>query len=282
MSVSGRKGTNKKSFGRVTVGPCDTLGGDRHCEPLNRVWIVERPSRVRQSYAACTCGRRFALRASELPIEAVERVTTPLPDDALNADELRKVIEGLWPEDVESELAKVGVVPVGTEVLHHGTRSVARDSESAIDTLQARLLRTMAAANGIGLAANQIGAPVKMLAHNLPRVAPAVLVNPVVLSSSGQWEYEEGCLSLQLDGVRASLRRPKTITIVGDLPDGRGIVILADELLARVLQHELDHLDGIEYVQRLVGMQRDRVYATIRSAGIDVRWLPPQPYASEQ
>jgi peptide deformylase len=185
----------------------------------------------------------------------------------------------LWPEDKTSDIAKVGVVPVGIEVLHQPTRFLGNDAAELGPELGERLLRTMEQANGIGLAANQVGASVRMLAHNLPRAAPGLLLNPVLLEASGQWDYAEGCLSLQVPEVRSVVRRPKVVTVVADLLDGTSIVLRADELLSRVLQHELDHLEGIEYVQRLTGQLRDRVYDVMVGAGVAVKCLPFRPYS---
>jgi len=191
---------------------------------------------------------------------------------------LAQVVRDLWPVDLESAWARIGVVPVGQAVLHQPTDVVDVDAASVGD-LAARLLHTQAEAEGIGLAANQVGAPVRTLAHNLPRVAPPIFVNAVLLDGWDHWDYEEGCLSLHLDGTGAEVRRPKVVVVHADLLDGTQVVVEADELFARVLQHELDHLDGIEYVQRLTGREATRVYALMRDAGIDTAtWLPPRPY----
>ena len=188
------------------------------------------------------------------------------------------MLASLWPEDETSGFAKVGVVPVGIEVLHRETRFIGQDAAEFVSVLGHRLLRTMEQAQGIGLAANQVGAPARMLVHNLRRAAPPLLFNPVLLSSSGEWDYEEGCLSLQVQGVRATVRRPKVITLTADLPDGSAVILVADELLSRILQHELDHLEGIEYVQRLAGEARDHVYRIMVKAGVAIEWLPSRPY----
>lgn len=258
--------------------PCTARGDGRPCKAINRIWIVARPNVVLQAYATCTCGSRFSLSKSAVPESALKALSNNYYEQAVTRDEISWIVSSLWPEGQLSVFAKVGVVPVGTKVLHKETRFIGADSVELVSVLGSRLLRTMEGAGGIGLAANQVGAPVRMLAHNLPRAAPPLLFNPILLSSSGEWDYVEGCLSLQVRGVRARVRRPKVITLRADLPDGGAMILTADELLSRVLQHELDHLDGIEYVQRLVGEDRDRVYRTMASAGIAIRWLPLRPY----
>lgn len=266
-----KKGRRRQHAGRVTLGPCEALGNDRLCEPLNSVWIWDQHGASR-SYSSCTCGRRYRQTAAhDCVIPASDR-------SGLDAGELRRVVADMWPSAKTSTFAKAGVVPVGVEVLHQPTHYVDHSAGDEIRAIESRLLETMAAAQGIGLAANQVGAGVRLLAHNLTRVAPPVLLNPVVLSSSGEWLYDEGCLSLQVEGTRARLARPKKLTVWARLPDGGTILIVADELLSRVLQHELDHLEGIEYVQRLIGPERDRVYDRMDAAGVALSWLPERPY----
>lgn len=278
---------NRRHTGRVTLKPCALLDDDRTCEPLNRVWLLAAGGAVTRRYAACSCGRRFGSRdvPRDLPASAVAHLArrpgadaeAGAAEDRLDADEVAAVVAGLWPVDRPSEWAKTGVVPVGQPVLHHPTRPL-DVSAPAVAELAARLLHTQEDANGIGLAANQIGAPVRALAHNLPQIAPTVLLNPVLLESRGSWVYEEGCLSLEVQGSWAEVRRPKVIVVHALLPDGTGLVTEADELFSRVLQHELDHLDGIEYVQRLTGAARDRVYDLLDRTGVPTTWLPPHPY----
>ena len=271
-----------RSAGRTTLTPCPRLSDDRVCEPLNRIWLLGASGKVTKRYGACTCGRRFA--PSEVPralpasAAALLAEGPPAGDPVLDEAAVAKVVVGLWPAEQESPWARDGVVPVGQAVLHEPTDHLDRAAPS-VGALAERLLATQASAEGIGLAANQVGAPVRVLAHNFPRIAPTILLNPVLLDASGEWDYEEGCLSLHVDDTPAEVRRPKVVVVHADLIDGTRIVVEADELFARVLQHELDHLDGIEYVQRLTGREAKRVYALMADAGIDTdTWLPPRPY----
>jgi len=287
--------------GRTEPAPCRVLGDDRYCEPLNKVWLLGpatacdgRAPKITKRYGACTCGQRFPPGdvRRQLPAPAADHLagrvatdrTKRLPGGSggsghvLDEAALAQVVRDLWPVDMESPWARIGVVPVGQAVLHRPTDCV-DVAVASIGDLAARLLHTQSEAEGIGLAANQVGAPVRALAHNLPRVAPPILVNAVLLDGWDHWDYEEGCLSLHLDGTGAEVRRPKVVVVHADLLDGTQVVVEADELFARVLQHELDHLDGIEYVQRLTGREATRVYALMRDAGIDTAtWLPPSPY----
>jgi len=273
--------SKRQHSGRVTVGPCEVLGDDRHCEPLNRVWIVDSEQRVRRSYASCTCGRRFKTNRRPSLAEDLARWRSDLLEQALIEEaQARAIVDSLWPSERESRFARTGIVPVGTPVLHSRTDFLLNANGPSVVSMEGRLLASMVSAQGIGLAANQVGAPLRMLAHKLGRVAPQVLVNPVLLDASGVWSYDEGCLSLHVENTRCRLDRPKRIDVVAGLPSGEVIVLEADELLSRVVQHELDHLDGIEYVQRLTGRQRERIYDVMVNAGVDVSWLPFRPYTS--
>jgi peptide deformylase len=277
--ASTKKTKRRQHSGRVTLGPCDALGEDRVCEPLNRISVLDSGQTLRQSYGSCTCGRRFKVRRRASLQSDIDRWREHVKNECIiDRSGMRRVVGGLWPEGRESRFARVGIVPVGTPVLHQATSYVTMDAEAEAAQIEARLLMSMAAAHGIGLAANQIGAPVRVLAHNLGHIAPQVLINPLLVDSSGDWTYEEGCLSLHVANTRALVHRPREITVVAGIP-GRSIVVIeAQELLGRVLQHELDHLEGIEYVQRLVGSQRKRVYDAMVEAGVDISWLPERPY----
>ncbi len=182
-----------------------------------------------------------------------------------------------WPADHVSRFSKRGIVPIGTPVLHSPTNAVAVITNE-LGSFGLHMISAMRDADGIGLAANQVGVPLQVLVHKFGWIAPRVLVNPELLSSSGWWDYHEGCLSLKMDGTDALVRRPKVVLVRAGTIDGGGIIVSADELFARVLLHEIDHLNGIEYVQRLTGDDRDRVYEVIASHGIDVACIPPSPY----
>jgi peptide deformylase len=117
---------------------------------------------------------------------------------------------------------------------------VARLSEEMVETLYA--------AHGVGLAAPQVGIERRLFVYDIGE-GPKTVINPVIAESSGEWEYVEGCLSVP--DLSWPIVRPMQIHMVGRDLDGNEISIEGDELLGRVLQHELDHLDGILLLQRL-------------------------------
>ena len=103
------------------------------------------------------------------------------------------------------------------------------------------MLDAMYEAPGIGLAAPQVGIGQRFFVYDFGD-GPGVLINPEIRESRGEWEYEEGCLSVP--GLSWNIVRPKEIHIVAFDLDGNEVSIEADELESRLYQHELDHLDG--------------------------------------
>ena len=122
------------------------------------------------------------------------------------------------------------------------------------------MLRTLVATgNGIGLAATQVGVLKRLIIVNIGEeddeaYEPLVLFNPEILSSDGEIVAEEGCLSIP--DVTADVKRPENIVVEGLDAHGEFVHIEADGLLARVLQHEIDHLNGILFIDRISGLKR--------------------------
>ena len=180
---------------------------------------------------------------------------------------------------VDSKWSGAGVSPFGDDVLHSPTIPI-EEVDDAAREVASYMVEVMAARHGIGLAANQVGLPWRMFVHNMPRVAPQVIINPTLVDVDDHWTYVEGCLSLTIEGTHEILRRPKRIVVKALDISGREVRIAADELLARVFQHEIDHLDGIVYVQRLIGKPRETVYGLMAEHGVHLTKLPPRPYGA--
>lgn len=148
---------------------------------------------------------------------------------------------------------------------HPSLRAKARavtacDAEAAAE-LAARMLATMYAAPGIGLAAPQVGVGLRVVVLDLQpegRREPMVLLNPEVVATSRDTESrEEGCLSLP--NQFADVIRPVAVTVRFQDQAMTRQQIQADGLLARCLQHEIDHLDGILFVDRLSALRRNMI-----------------------
>ncbi len=110
------------------------------------------------------------------------------------------------------------------------------------------MFTTMYDAPGVGLAAPQVGVQKRFFVYDTGD-DPKVLINPEITGSEGEWWFEEGCLSIP--GQSFEICRPKTIEVTGVDLDGNEISFEADEYLARVVQHELDHLDGVLLLEHL-------------------------------
>ncbi|HMJ76405.1 MAG TPA: peptide deformylase [Iamia sp.] len=263
--------------GRVTLSSCPVRGGDEPCAPLNRltVWPVE--GGPVKEWCTCSCGRRFPTSHPD----AAEHLVAPLdPGQPFVVEPGRSETwtgDDVWPADEHDERAAVGVAPVETPVLHRPTEPVGRITP-AIRTFAKHMVKVMHRAPGVGLAANQVGAPLRMFVQVHKRAMPEVVVDPEVRATEGRWTFTEGCLSLEVEGTHARLDRPKFVQVRGRTVHGDVIEVTADEVVARICQHEIDHLDGIEYVQRLVGEAHDRVYEIMATDGIDTTVFPERPY----
>jgi peptide deformylase len=134
--------------------------------------------------------------------------------------------------------------------------------DGAIRSLADDMLATMYDAPGIGLAAIQIGVPRRMLVIDLAKEgedkAPQVFINPEILAFSDQSStYEEGCLSIP--DYYAEVERPASITVKHVTLDGKEVTIEADGLLATCLQHEIDHLNGVLFIDHISRLKREMV-----------------------
>jgi peptide deformylase len=124
-------------------------------------------------------------------------------------------------------------------------------------------------APGVGLAAIQVGEPIRALVVDVAKKdeppQPQVFVNPeIVWSSEERATYEEGCLSIP--EYYAEVERPASVRASALDRDGKLREILADGLLATVLQHEIDHLDGVLFIDHISKLKRDRVIKKFQKA----------------
>jgi peptide deformylase len=150
-------------------------------------------------------------------------------------------------------------------VLRMKAREVEEFDESVSD-LAERMTRLMDEARGVGLAAPQVGVVRRVLVFRTAEEEPAVaLVNPRVVSTGEETETaDEGCLSLGAATVVVEVERPLTVSVEGHDADGKEVRIDAEGLQARVIQHELDHLDGILTIDRTTPEQRREALAQLR------------------
>ncbi|MGQ0574078.1 MAG: peptide deformylase [Pseudonocardia sp.] len=164
---------------------------------------------------------------------------------------------------------------VGDPVLHAPTRSV-EAFDGALRELVADMFDTMAAADGVGLAANQVGVDLRLFVLDCPDeerevMVRGVVVNPVLETSPRPEtmpdpdDDEEGCLSVPAEAFPTGRADWARVTGVDD--EGRPVLVEGRGFLARCLQHEVDHLDGLVYTDRLVGRHQREARRMLKRNG---------------
>jgi len=165
------------------------------------------------------------------------------------------------------------IVRYGADVLHHPASPVEAITPE-IQLLIDDMIQTMYVAPGVGLAAPQVGVGVRIFVCDISVGRnPADLltfVNPAFVERDGMQLEEEGCLSVP--GFNATVARPSRAIIKGLNRDGEEHVVEATGLLARCFQHEMDHLDGTLFVDRLRGLQKDFIVRKIKKLARAGKW----------
>ncbi|MBN2564375.1 MAG: peptide deformylase [Candidatus Eisenbacteria bacterium] len=135
------------------------------------------------------------------------------------------------------------------------------------------MLEIMYATAGLGLAAPQVGLSVRIIVadHTRDRSSPLVLVNPRIVGAQGEDVADEGCLSIP--GIRARVRRYQKVTAEYETLERRNDCVDAAGLLARILQHETDHLDGVLFIDRLGATDKLAVRGALRRLASTVKQL---------
>ena len=162
-------------------------------------------------------------------------------------------------------MAVLSVRKYGDPVLRRRARPVEAVTPEVRKIIE-DMVDTMYDEVGLGLAAPQVGASLRLMvvADEDGREARA-LINPVITEQGGEIVAEEGCLSLP--GIFAPVKRAEWVRLEAHDPEGRPVAIAARGLRARVLQHELDHLDGVLFIDRLDPVTRDRIKRRIKKDG---------------
>ena len=165
------------------------------------------------------------------------------------------------------------IVRYGADVLHTPASPVTQITPE-IQQLVDDMVQTMYAAPGIGLAAPQVGMPLRIFVADISVGRnPAdllIFINPEFVERDGMQLEEEGCLSVP--GFNATVARPSRATVRGLNQNGEEQVIEGTGLLARCFQHEMDHLDGTLFVDRLRGLQKDLIVRKIRKLSRAGKW----------
>ena len=165
------------------------------------------------------------------------------------------------------------ILRYGESLLHQPASDVTSFDDS-LHRLVDDMIETMYAAPGVGLAATQIGVGLRVFAIDLSvgrRPSDLiVMINPTFVEREGMQLEEEGCLSVP--GFNATVVRPARAVVKGLDRSGNEVTIEGRELLARAFQHEIDHLDGTVFVDRLRGIKKDLIVRKIRKLKRSGRW----------
>ena len=131
-----------------------------------------------------------------------------------------------------------------------------RTVDGSIKKLIDNMLETMHAAPGAGLAAPQVGVPLRVIVIGIPEQEDIALINPQIVRRRGERVVDEGCLSIP--GYVGEIKRAVSVTVKGHDQNGKEIRIKADELLAQALEHEIDHINGVLYIDHLESLDKLR------------------------
>ncbi len=128
--------------------------------------------------------------------------------------------------------------------------------DGSIQRLIDDMVETMQQVGGVGIAAPQVGVPLRVIVLQMPDEEPVAIINPEIVKRAGEREVIEGCLSVL--GYAGEIKRSVSVTVKGRDRQGKAIRIKATGLKAQALEHELDHLDGILFIDHLES--RDKLH----------------------
>jgi peptide deformylase len=149
------------------------------------------------------------------------------------------------------------IITLGSEMLRQKAEPVEKINSEWAKTAQ-EMLEALHAGKGVGLAGPQIGLMRRIFVVHIEGDVPRVFINPSIIETSTEMvKYEEGCLSLP--GVWAEVLRPKTVKAQAWNEKGRPFTLEAGGILARVILHEYDHLEGVLFIDRLSEPKRKRI-----------------------
>jgi peptide deformylase len=165
------------------------------------------------------------------------------------------------------------ILRYGDPLLHARAAEVTA-FDDRLHTLIDDMIETMYAAPGVGLAATQVGVPLRVFVVDLSVGKTSgeliTMVNPVFVEREGTQLEEEGCLSAP--GFNATVVRPRRAVVKGCDRDGHERIVEGRDLLARAFQHEMDHLDGTVFIDRLRGIKRDLIVRKIQKLRKSGKW----------
>jgi len=177
------------------------------------------------------------------------------------------------PEPVAPPRKIYDVVKYGDPVLEKPTKAITK-LDAELEELAEDMFATMYAAQGVGLAAPQVGKSLRIAVVDVTggknAEAKIVLVNPEIIHAEGEKREEEGCLSIP--GFRGYVVRPQFVTVKAQNTKGEWFEIRGEDLLARAFCHEIDHLNGILFLQHLSMLKRDLIRRKIKKLRKQGEW----------
>lgn len=172
-------------------------------------------------------------------------------------------------------MASYSIRIVGDPVLAEPTKEITEIDGRLVKVIDAMFDTLYGSDTGIGLAANQVGVQKRLFVYDLEGGDdPQVLINPRITGSDGEWVYAEGCLSIP--GLHYDIVRPKTVEVTAVGLDGNEFSFEADELFSRLIQHEIDHLDGKLMLEHLDEDQLKDAKRAIREMRLAREAEPPR------
>ena len=165
------------------------------------------------------------------------------------------------------------IVLWGTEVLEKPSEPVINITGTEVQLVQ-DMIETMYKAPGVGLAAPQVGVPKRIMVTDASAGEKTdhliTIINPEIIATEGEQYEEEGCLSIP--GFSATVVRPKKVVLRGVDLNGKEIIVEGSDLLARAFSHEMDHLNGVFFLDHLSFVKRDMIKRRIRKLIKQGKW----------
>ena len=192
-----------------------------------------------------------------------------MPDKSTSSE----VTQAVAPETVSGARKIYPIVKYGDSILEKPTTPI-KKFDAELEQLSEDMFASMYAAQGVGLAAPQIGlnlrlAVVDVTGGKKPE-AKIVLANPEIIHAEGEKREEEGCLSIP--GFRGYVLRPQFVNIKAQNAKGESFEIRGEDLLARAFCHEIDHLNGVLFIQHLSMLKRDLIKRKIKKLRKQGEW----------
>jgi len=192
-----------------------------------------------------------------------------MPDKSPSSE----VTQAVAPETVSGARKIYPIVKYGDSILEKPTTPI-KKFDAELEQLSEDMFASMYAAQGVGLAAPQIGLNLRLAVVDVTGgknpEAKIVLANPEIIHAEGEKREEEGCLSIP--GFRGYVLRPQFVTIKAQNAKGESFEIRGEDLLARAFCHEIDHLNGVLFIQHLSMLKRDLIKRKIKKLRKQGEW----------